>query len=127
MNNPVNNAKNIIVNLFARMKIMKKLILIALTGIVLISCVLISSFAAGSASAPSAAYTEAAENAEEKVFILRSGRGRLIVYRKGEDEPFLVTDALVNNLPRADKLKLEQGIEVKGEDNLRRAIEDYCS
>lgn len=104
---------------------MKKLILIAVTGVILISCMLISTAAAGSTAA-GAAEISAADSAE-KEFLITSERGRLVVYRSGEDEPFLTTDTFTSSLPRQDQRKIEDGITVRGEENLRKAIEDYCS
>ncbi len=104
---------------------MKKLILIAVTGVILISCVIIGAAATGSAVESGASVSETAE--EEKEFVITSEHGRLVVYRSGENEPFLTTDTFTSSLPRADKRKIDEGIEVKGEENLRRALEDYCS
>ena len=37
------------------------------------------------------------------------------------------SDCRVSNLPKGDALYLEKGIEIKGKENLMRALEDYCS
>ncbi len=107
---------------------MKKLILIAVTGAILISCVLISAVLGGSAveSSPGR-QLEASESEDKTVFTLSAQNGRLVVYKEGEDEPFLVTDTYVSSLPKSDRINLENGVEVKGERELKRAIEDYCS
>ena len=102
---------------------MKKLILIAVTGAVLISSVLIGSFAAGSAVSD----TAASRTAEEKAYVISVDSGRVAVFRDGEDKPFMVTDTFVNSLPKTDRLELENGVRVSGERELRKAIEDYCS
>ena len=103
---------------------MKKLILIAVTGAVLISSVLIGSFAAGSAAVSD---TAASRTAEEKAYVISVDSGRVAVFRDGEDKPFMVTDTFVNSLPKTDRLELENGVRVSGERELRQAIEDYCS
>ena len=76
---------------------MKKLILIAVTGVVLISCVLISALAAGPASA------------------------------QNTSEQQIVTETYANTLPKIDRDELEKGVRVSGEKELQKAIEDYCS
>ena len=103
---------------------MKKLILIAVTGAVLISRVLIGSFAAGSAAVSD---TAASRTEEEKAYVISVDSGRVAVFRDGEDKPFMVTDTFVNSLPKTDRLELENGVRVSGERELRKAIEDYCS
>ena len=54
-------------------------------------------------------------------------KGYIVVYKKGEDKAYLTTDCRVSNLPKGDALYLEKGIEIKGKENLMRALEDYCS
>lgn len=101
---------------------MKRLILI--TGLILISCTVIQTLAAPQPATVSAA---AQEKADEKRFFITEERGKIAVYRSGEAEPYLVTETVVNSLPKADRAAIRQGIEVRGEDKLRRLLEDYCS
>lgn len=107
---------------------MKKLVLIVVTGAILISCVLISALVSGSAAekTSSAPYVQSKSEPENK-FTLSSLNGRLVVFRAGEDKPFLITDTYVSSLPKSDRIDLENGVEVTGEKELQRAIEDYCS
>lgn len=105
---------------------MKRLILI--TGIILISCVLIQSFAQiPQAPSPAPAVSESTQVSAPKRFVLKSVEGRLAVFRKGEGQPIFTTDTLTAMLPRQDRLRLEQGVEVEGEPELRKTLEDYCS
>ena len=107
---------------------MKKVVLIAVTGAILISCVLISSIMSYSASKSAAAAPNVqSETGAENKYILSSQNGRLVIFRDGEDKPFLVTDTFVSYLPKADRINLENGVEVTGEKELQKAIEDYCS
>lgn len=107
---------------------MKKLILIVVTGAILISCVLISALVSGSAAENKApAPSVQSETGDEEKFILSSQNGRLVVFRAGEGKPFLVTDTFVSGLPKSDRINLENGVEVSGEKELQKAIEDYCS
>ena len=60
-------------------------------------------------------------------YILKSENNRLVVYKKGENTPYKVTDTVTDRLPHSDILRLEKGITVTGTVNLRKALEDYCS
>lgn len=103
---------------------MKKTIMIAVTGIVLICCVLISAFSHSPAqrqTEPPQAYSG------EQEYTLSVQSGRISVFRSGEDKPFLVTDTFADSLPKADRNNLEKGVKVSGEKELQKALEDYCS
>lgn len=106
---------------------MKKVLLISLTGAILIGCVITQTVALQSAQGRlSVTQTDTLPDAE-KTFIMGEQRGRLAVWRTGESEPFLTTDTFTYMLPKSDKRKIEQGIEIKGEEQLRKTLEDYCS
>ena len=76
---------------------MKKLTLIVITGAILISCVLISALFGGSAAENSVPEPNIqSETEDENKYILGSQNGRLVVFKDGEDEPFLVTDTFVS-------------------------------
>lgn len=102
--------------------------LVGITGIILICCVCI-----GALYSPSEAV-----NAETQVFVTQAGEldviyimkaedNKIVVYKKGENEPYIVTDTYVNNLPKSDILRLNEGIEIQGEKNLQKSLQDYCS
>lgn len=103
---------------------MKKLV--AITGTVLIACLTVSTFFApqSSAAAPAA---EAQSEVRDEIYVIKELDNRVVVYRKGESAPFMRTDTLCDSLPKGDAVYLEKGIEVSGRENLRRALEDYCS
>lgn len=103
---------------------MKKLILIVLTGAVLISCVMISTLVTGSAEQNTSAGQAVTE---EKAFVIGIENGRVAVFREGEEKPFLVTDTYAKTLPEIDRKELEKGVEVSGEKELQKTLEDYCS
>lgn len=105
---------------------MKKLVLI--TGIILMVCLFTSVYASPAATVGTDV-TSAEENKgnEKEVFVLKSENNRIVVYRFGENTPYMTTDTLVNTLPKGDIMLLEKGIEVKGEENLKKSLEDYCS
>ena len=105
---------------------MKKLVLI--TGIILMVCLFTSVYATPAATVgTNATVTEENKDSENEVFVLKSENNHIVVYKFGENTPYMTTDTLVNTLPKGDIMLLEKGIEVKGEENLKKSLEDYCS
>lgn len=109
---------------------MKKIV--GLTGVILIACMMISSLFAPVNSAENTSatgnYSSSQNNGTtEGDYIIKAEKGYIVVYKKGEDKAYLTTDCRVSNLPKGDALYLEKGIEIKGKENLMRALEDYCS
>ena len=101
---------------------MKKIV--GLTGVILIACMMISSLFAPVNSAENTSATSDYSSSQnngttEGDYIIKAEKGYIVVYKKGEDR--------VSNLPKGDALYLEKGIEIKGKENLMRALEDYCS
>ena len=117
-------------NLWKKYCNMKKIV--GLTGVILIACMMISSLFAPVNSAENTSATSdysASQNngTTEGDYIIKAEKGYIVVYKKGEDKAYLTTDCRVSNLPKGDALYLEKGIEIKGKENLMRALEDYCS
>ena len=85
---------------------MRKIILIVTTGVILWTCLLIGELAKQraiiNAHLPQA-QTQTTE--ETHAFVLGSERGRLVVYRKGESDPFLTTDTFTDYLTRSEMIK----------------------
>ena len=105
---------------------MKKLVLI--TGIILMVCLFTSVYAAPAATVGTqVSVTDGNKGNENEVFVLKSENNYIVVYKFGENTPYMTTDTLVSTLPKGDIMLLEKGIEVKGEDNLKKSLEDYCS
>ncbi|MGN1432819.1 MAG: hypothetical protein ACI4XI_03860 [Ruminococcus sp.] len=105
---------------------MKKLILI--TGIILMVCLFTSVYASPAATVETGTgISEEEKGNKNEVFVLKSENNRIVVYRYGENTPYMTTDTLVSTLPKGDIMLLEKGIEVKGEENLKKSLEDYCS
>ncbi|MDD5796658.1 MAG: hypothetical protein PUD24_06985 [Oscillospiraceae bacterium] len=106
---------------------MKQLVLF--TGVILMSCVIISSVVmpARAEQGNIGKITETIEQHEENTYVIKSDNGNLSVYIKGENTPVVTTDTNISVLPKEDQLLLEKGIEVKGEKELHKALEDYCS
>lgn len=105
---------------------MKKLVLI--TGIILMVCLFTSVYATPAATVgTNASVTEENKGSENEVFVLKSENNYIVVYKFGENTPYMTTDTLVSTLPKGDIMLLEKGIEVKGEENLKKSLEDFCS
>lgn len=109
---------------------MKKLI--GVTGVILIACICISSLYAmptsaqtSTVSTATASVTPTAENGEN--YIIKSENNVIVVYKTGENTPCIVTETRTDNLPKGDILRLKSGVEVQGENNLKKLLEDYCS
>lgn len=103
--------------------------LICITGIILIACVLTqTAFATPQGAGSGTADVEyVTESTTDEVYILKIVDGYLNVYKSGEDEPFLQTGTMSGNLPQSDVSVLTKGVEIRGKDALRKALEDYCS
>ena len=105
---------------------MKKLVLI--TGIILMVCLFTSVYATPAATVGTqVSVTDENKGNENEVFVLKSENNYIVVYKFGENTPYMTTDTLVSTLPKGDIMLLEKGIEVKGEDNLKKSLEDFCS
>ncbi len=102
--------------------------LVSITGIILICCVCIGALYTPSEAVDTEAQVVVTQSDEPDVaYILKAENNRLVVYKKGENEPFIVTDTYVNSLPKGDILRLNEGIEIWGEKNLQKCLQDYCS
>lgn len=105
---------------------MKKLVLI--TGIILMVCLFTSVYATPAATVGTqVSVTDENKGNENEVFVLKSENNYIVVYKFGENTPYMTTDTLVSTLPKGDIMLLEKGIEVKGEENLKKSLEDFCS
>ena len=105
---------------------MKKLVLI--TGIILMVCLFTSVYAAPAATVGTqVSVTDENKDNKNEVFVLKSENNYIVVYKFGENTPYMTTDTLVSTLPKGDIMLLEKGIEVKGEENLKKSLEDFCS
>lgn len=106
---------------------MKKLICI--TGMILIACVVTGNiFSANTeASAQTVQQSTTKENQSQEVFVLKIEDGYLNIYLKETGELYLKTETMASNLPKGDVMRLKSGVEINGKEELRRAIEDYCS
>ncbi len=102
--------------------------LVTITGAILMVCLVLSSFFVPVSSAQNTTTVQtAAEAPEKEIFIVKAEDNRIVVYKKGEDTPYIQTDTRCDLLPKGDVVYLEKGIELEGRESLRKALEDYCS
>lgn len=111
-----------------RMYFLKRLV--GITGAIVMICLMINVFFAPVSSAENTSSQSMAsieQTDAEEVFIIKAENNRIVVYKKGEDKPYMLTDTPANNLPKGDIVYLEKGIEIIGREKLRKALEDFCS
>ena len=104
---------------------MKKLLIF--TGVIMIAYVAVSSLHGGYAVAVqngTDAYISEGDTKAE-IFVITTQNDRVVVYSEGE--VYLRTDTIVSQLPKKDRLKLNEGITVFSEKELKELLEDYCS
>lgn len=108
---------------------MKKLVL--LTGIILIICTVVNGLYTTETFAQTEANLNQIYNTEtttsHTTYIIKSLNGVVAVYIKEKDEPYIVTETRISNLPKSDAKQIENGIEILGDENLRKTLEDICS
>ncbi len=102
---------------------MKKLIIITLS--ILVVCAGINIGIACATDYPREEQTSA--EIGSKTYIIREYCGMVACFEEDSDEPFLVTDTPVRNLPPMDRQMLSGGVKVVGARALSRALEDYRS
>lgn len=110
---------------------MKKLVLF--TGITVYLLFAVSSFIAVATENRASVVHPAkpSENilAQEKalpIYYVKNIDGKICVLDANNNVK-IKTDTLVSLLPQNDKIKLNQGIKVEGDENLRTLLEDFCS
>ncbi len=102
---------------------MKKMF--AVIGAVLIAYVILTSVMTGDASAPAAAGAHSTEEPTEQGYTVAVHEGRVAVFRG--DTLLRLTDTPVDALPKADRVRLYEGISVNSDKELKLLLEDYCS
>lgn len=106
---------------------MKQYVIFIITAVILFSSVFVS--ANLELKSEEMALSQEVKTSKEEEYFLKDKEGRIAVYRecKNYSYPMLITETLVNTLPKEDQIKLKEGISVKGDTALRKALEDYCS
>ena len=101
---------------------MKKIVL--LIGAAMILYVIVTVLAAGGTGTEGGVLT-GGEGAHKVVYVVREKDDRVVVYR--DDSLFLTTDTPVSLLPKSDRSRLEKGIVLYSDEELKTLIEDICS
>lgn len=72
---------------------------------------------------------QAAENAPNSAngYIIKNFRGKVAVFRNGDEIPINITDTEIDSLPDFDNQQLQIGVYAANERELKRLLEDYCS
>ena len=102
---------------------MKKLILI--TGAILLLYLVVMSSVTPAATMPSASVGSTTESTAENGYIIGISEGRVTVFKDGE--MMLRTDTQLSDLPKSDRVRLEEGIHVDSLKELKERLEAYCS
>ncbi len=98
---------------------MKKLL--AITGVILVIYLL----ASVTLTPPPAVTGEAASVQRRPLYTVREYEGYVAVFPDG-GKPKL-TDTAAASLPKSDRIRLEKGIEIFSEKELKELLEDLCS
>ena len=98
--------------------------LLVITAAILAVYLLLTATIAPPASAPEKAYQTVGE-AESDSWRIGEYDGTVTVFRGGE--PVLRTETRVSELPKADRTRLAQGIDVYSQKELKSILEDLCS
>ena len=58
-------------------------------------------------------------------YVLKSYENKIAVYEKGKDTPIKILEVPVDTLPYLEQSALENGVQIKNEEELRKTIEDF--
>ncbi len=105
------------------MKHWKKLI--GITGAILLSYVLVTAAFAPSDTVTRSLLTQAVIPDEKAAYTARDEEDKIVIY--AGDAPMLRTDTRVSQLPKIDRIRLREGVELFSEKELKEFVEDYCS
>ena len=99
--------------------------LLGITGAILAVYLLLVTTVAPPVHAPEAAAYQAVYDADNGAWRIGEYDGSVAVFKGGE--LVLLTDTRVSDLPKADRSRLSQGIDVYSQKELKRMLEDLCS
>lgn len=71
--------------------------------------------------------TSSSTSTTKRTYIIKSYNGKVAAFESGNDEPFRVTNILIDELPNKDREILTNGLEVDSQKELIAILEDYCS
>ena len=102
---------------------LKKLIII--TGTVLIAYLILMTTLTPAATTQEPSSVTVQESTAENGYIIGISEGRVTVFKGGDT--VVRTDTKLSDLPKSDRVKLEEGVHVDSLKELKERLEDYCS
>lgn len=102
---------------------MKRLIII--TGMILITYLVLMTTLAPTATTQEPSSATAQESTAENGYIIGISEGRVTVFKDGDT--VVRTDTKLSDLPKSDRVRLEEGVRVDSLKELKERLEDYCS
>ena len=105
------------------MNFVKKLIMI--TGAILLIYLIVITAAAQPTENSSPQVTSAEADNAESGYRLGVSDGRVAVFRDGE--LYMRTDTQISSLPKADRKRLDEGINIDSVKELTELLQDFCS
>lgn len=121
-----NNGEGVLYMNFMNVKLTK---VFYFTAVIVVACVIASAIIAP-ITTPSASSQESSASDEagsENTYVLTCDGDRIVAYIKGADRPYIETTTAVSSLPYDVQDRLRVGIEYGSEEELRAAINEYCS
>lgn len=102
---------------------MKKLIIATLSILIVCTAINFAVITANSYDNES----ESEETTGNRTYIIKEYNGMVACFEEESDEPFLITETKVIDLPPIDRKMLADGVEVVGAKAFSRVLEDYRS
>ena len=102
---------------------LKKLIII--TGVILTAYLILMTALAPAATTQESSSAAVQESTAESGYIIGISQGRVTVFKDGDT--VVRTDTKLSDLPKSDRVRLEEGIRVDSLKELKERLEDYCS
>ena len=104
---------------------MKRLFYI--TSVIVLASVIASGFIIPITSEAKTSYQQVkSENLQEE-YIIKAKGDRIVVYKENMSSPYLETTRAVSSLPTDIQAKLNRGISYQSEEDMQKALNEFCS
>ncbi|MBR3988494.1 MAG: hypothetical protein IKK10_04240 [Clostridia bacterium] len=104
---------------------MKKLFYI--TSVIVLACVLASGFIIPVTSETNSAPARINAEIPRTEYIIKAKGDRIVVYKENMTSPFIETTRAVSSLPSDIQKKLNRGISYQSEEDMQKALNEFCS
>lgn len=74
---------------------------------------------------PTSATTKEITEATKYQYTIKDYKGRIAVFKYGKEIPLEIYEIYTDTLPLTDSTKIREGINIRDETELQKAIEDY--